>query len=236
MHHKDRRRIGAWLKDLREKEYIEWIYSADFEKKTKPAVYYLALNGIRYITSLDTYPIGEIRKRYKESSRKEDFITKSLLLVDCAIHLDMRNASSDEVEYTYVTRTDYSDPESDYYFLTEPNPDLFIEKRAGVAGETITTQYLIHGFDSTTPRYMVRKRLKEYVMYLYDGTWRQELDSDELIIHIICPTKASLIYMKRRTHLLFEDIGQEDDTHIRFATLDKVRQEGITGIIWEEVN
>lgn len=236
LHLKDKKRMGVWLKDLREKGYVEWIYTASLEEKRKPAVYYLALNGIRYITSLNTYPITEIRKRYKESTRKHDFIAKSLLLVDCAIHLDVRNSSSDELEYTFATRADYVDPESDYYFLTEPKPDLFIEKQEDVAGKTITTHYLIHIFDTTTPRYTVRKQLKDYVMYLYDGDWRQELDCDELITHVVCPTKADLIYAKRRTHLLLGDIGQENDTHIRFATLDKVKQYGATGMIWEEVN
>lgn len=235
MHHKNRKRVGVWLKDLREKEYIEWIYSTDFEKKTKPAVYYLAINGIRYIRSLDIYADTEIRKRYKESSRQEDFITKSLLLVNCAIHLEIRNATSDRLDYAYATRADYTDPENDRHFLNEPNPDLFIEKRTFIKGEATTTSYFIQAFGETTPRYMMRKRLKDYVTYLYDGDWRQELGDSELIIHIICQTKADLIYMKRRTHLLLENIGQEDDTHIRFTTIDKVRQYGVTGIIWEEV-
>ncbi|HEU4965914.1 MAG TPA: hypothetical protein VFT53_00345, partial [Candidatus Saccharimonadales bacterium] len=30
MHHRDYRRINAWLKDLREKQYVEWIYSDHF--------------------------------------------------------------------------------------------------------------------------------------------------------------------------------------------------------------
>ena len=52
MGHKDKRRIGAWLKDLREKHYIEWIYSTDFAEKTKPAIYYLGINGIRLLRTL----------------------------------------------------------------------------------------------------------------------------------------------------------------------------------------
>ena len=49
MNHTDKRRILAWLKDLREKHYVEWIYSTDFAEKTKPAIYYLGLNGVRYL-------------------------------------------------------------------------------------------------------------------------------------------------------------------------------------------
>jgi hypothetical protein len=235
MHHKDRKRIGAWLKDLREKEYIEWIYSTDFEKKTKPAVYYLAINGIRFIMSLDKYPAAEIRKRYRELSRQQDFISRCLLIVDCAIHLEARHESSSNHSYAFDLRGDYINPESSYHFLVELSPDLIIEKQTQMAEEHAMVVYLVRIFDSTTPRYMIRKQLKEYVTYLYDGDWRQELDNSELAVHIVCQTKADLIYMKRRTRLLLDDIGQEDDTHIRFTTIEKVKQGGVTGIIWEEV-
>ena len=53
MGHKNKRRIAEWLKDLREKHYIEWIYSTDFAEKTKPAIYYLGLNGVRYLKTVD---------------------------------------------------------------------------------------------------------------------------------------------------------------------------------------
>src|ERR1035437_6375942 len=73
MNHKDKRRIIAWLKDMREKHYVEWIYSTNFVEKTKPAIYYLDINGIRYLKSLDLYPIEELRKRYKDASRSRTF-------------------------------------------------------------------------------------------------------------------------------------------------------------------
>ena len=41
MNHKDKKRVIVWLRDLRKKQYIEWIYSTDFVEKTKPAIYYI---------------------------------------------------------------------------------------------------------------------------------------------------------------------------------------------------
>ena len=35
MGHKGKRRIAEWLKDLRDKEYVHWIYSDHFLEKTK---------------------------------------------------------------------------------------------------------------------------------------------------------------------------------------------------------
>lgn len=44
--HKDPKTINLWLRDLRAKGYVEWIYSTHFAEKTKPAIYYLTLNGV----------------------------------------------------------------------------------------------------------------------------------------------------------------------------------------------
>jgi hypothetical protein len=72
MKHKDCKTINLWLKDLREKQYAEWIYSTHFAEKTKPAIYYLSLNGIRHLKQLvttdedaneqPTYALEELRK------------------------------------------------------------------------------------------------------------------------------------------------------------------------------
>lgn len=235
MHHKDRRRIGAWLKDLREKEYIEWIYSTDFAEKTKPAVYYLGINGVRFLKTLDEYPLEEVRKRYREYTRQKDFIARSLLVVDSVINLEERSSNTDDLEYSFAVSSDYLDRNSDYHFLHELAPDLYYEKHERSMDGLVTTSYLVTIFDVTLPRYMVKKRLKEYVTYLYEDDWRDDTDSHEFITHIVCPTKADLIYAKRRTRLLLEDIGRDEATHIRFSTTESVRSHGVTGVIWEEV-
>src|ERR1035437_5137267 len=102
LNHKDKRRILAWLKDLREKQYIEWIYSTDFAEKTKPAIYYLGINGIRYLKSLDENPVVELRKRYRESLRSPGFIAKSVLLADCCLNMVAR--STGNLSYTFMTQ------------------------------------------------------------------------------------------------------------------------------------
>lgn len=115
LHHKDKRRIFAWLKDLREKEYIEWIYDKnDFANKTKPAVYYLGLNGIRYLRTLNEYPSTELRKRYKESSRQQSFIGRCLTLADCCITAGTKSIG--DVQYSYALEADYTKPNNEYYF------------------------------------------------------------------------------------------------------------------------
>jgi hypothetical protein len=234
MGHKERRRSSRWLKDLREKQYIEWIYSSDFAEKTKPAIYYLGINGVRFLKTVDEYPPVEVRKRYRESSRSTSFIAKSVLLADCC--LNMAAKSTGNLAYSFVTQADYADTDSKYHFLAEElKPDLCYERVEQTKRGTVAGDYLVIVLEATTPRYKVRKRLKDYVTYLDEGGWRRQFNSSELMVHIACPTVADLAYAKRRTRTLLEDIGRDKKTHIRFATVEQVRLQGVTGFIWEEV-
>jgi hypothetical protein len=226
MNHKDKRRVQAWLKDLREKHYVEWIYDAtDFAKKTKPAIYYLGINGVRFLRALDEYPLDEVRKRYKDATRSRTFIDRSLLVADC--DLSLRAA---DMNYHGITEAEYIDPDHEYHFLAEHEvlrPSLCIIKQKG----STTTNYLLEVFDGTLPRYRLRYRLKQYVTYLDDGEW--EGDEPEPIVLLACANLTDLIYAKRATKKLIEDT-YNDDIHIRFTTSEQLKTCGITAETWEE--
>jgi hypothetical protein len=232
MNHKDKRRISAWLKDLREKEYIHWIYnSTDFIEKSQPAMYYLGLNGIRYLRTLNIYPAAELRKRYKEPSRQQAFIARCLLLADCCTTLLQKGNGT--VQYTYVLEADYIKPDSAYHFLTDLKPQLCFMKREG----TTQVVYLLEVFDATKPRYMLKKRLQDYKDFLDSLTWQQHMgNSTAPVVLLALPTVTDLTYAKRRVYKLLEDAGEEDSSlPIRFATTEQLRAQGVTGRIWEEL-
>jgi hypothetical protein len=241
LRHKDKGLSSKWLKDLKEKQYIEWIYSTDFAEKTKPAIYYLSLNGVRFFRQLDEYPPEELRKRYTESSRKQPFIDRCLLLADCCNNMEARSADSSSVTYSYATEADYADPDNTYYFLNDSEfvrPQLCYFKEQDTEDGFAATSYLVEIFDATTPRYMVKKKLKGYVEFLDSDEWEQGAGDSELpIVHIACPSIAELAYAKRYTRKLLEDVGLEEneDVCIRFATVERIRGLGFTGRIWEDV-
>ena len=100
---------------MRVKGYVEWIYSTHFAEKTKPAVYYLGLNGVRYLRKfttphedcerLPTYPPEELRKRYKESTRSQAYIDRCILLADCCVSLSQQ--ITNQLNYFHQTEADY---------------------------------------------------------------------------------------------------------------------------------
>lgn len=228
LRHKDKRRIITWLKDLREKQYVQWIYDGDdFAAKTKPAIYYIGLAGIRYLKTTGDYPTLELRKRYKESGRTQSYISRCLLIADCCIALDDKVKTSESLRYTYVTEADYCDLDSPYNLLLgELKPHLYFAKDDGNSNTT----YVMELFDALLPRYQVRKRLSEYLEYLRD----READASDSIAMLAFSSTADLLYAKRRLRLLLED-DEENELIIRLTIMDKIRKESVVGKIWEEV-
>lgn len=242
MGHTDKRRISAWLKELRETQFVDWLYDPDNpNEKSKPAIYFLGINGVRFLRMLGDYPEGELRKRYKDASRQQDFISRCLLLADCCIRLEARNKGDDNVAYTYALEADYADPDRDYAFLDESeyiHPDLAFTKEAEIDNDFINQTYFLQLFDLTTPRYMLKKKLKAYVEYFDDDEWEQYKGDEELpIVLIACPTLPELIYAKRNTRKQLEEheLQDNEDIRIRFATIEKIKRLGVTGLIWEEL-
>jgi len=231
--HKDKRRIISWLKDLRDKEYVDWHYDkTNFIAKSQPGIYYLALNGIRYLRSLNQYPNEELRKRYKEPTRTLSFIDRCLLIADCAITL--QHKSNDDISYIAVLPADYADPNSEYNFLDELKPHLWFVKQK----DEQTTSYLLEVLDLLMPRYAVRKRIKDYAEYLASGDLQEETGQDEPPITLIaCPTVADLMYAKRRAKKESEDndLSEDEASRMRFTTIEKIKELGVTARIWEEV-
>ena len=224
LHHKDKRRIISWLKDLREKQYIDWIYnSKNFSEKTKPAIYHISTNGIKYLRSLNQYSETELRKRYKDSKRTGSFMDRCLLLADCVVSLP--EPSSDGTAYTYITESDYVEPQNPHDQLTEIKPRLVIIKHS----DKSKTIYLLEAIDMRLPRYQLRKRLSEYVDFLVSDEYEYQC-----IVLLVCPDKATLIYCKRRVQLLLEGHGEKDiSSRIRFTLAENIRESGVASQIWE---
>lgn len=219
--HKDKRRIITWLKDLREKEYVDWQYDpTNFIAKSQPAIYYLSLNGIRHLRSLNEYPTAELRKRYKESTRTQVFIGRSMLIADCCIALIAK--SDDKVQYVFSLPADYRDPNNPQHDLNELKPHLYFSKHRG----DDITEYLLENFEQTLPRYQLKKRLKDYVEYL-NGR-----NTVSLVVLFICSSTADLLYVRRSVRRLIDD---SNELLIRVTTLDKLKASGITSTIWEEI-
>lgn len=250
MNHKDKKTINVWLRDLKEKQYIEWIYSTHFAEKTKPAVYYISLNGVRWLkqqTYIDDegeeyyrYPHEEVRKRYREADRSQAYIDRCLLVADCCVDFTTTARSENNLSYVITTQPEYFDEENEFNFLTgsdiesQLGPQLCVVKRQGKK----TTNFLFEVFDVNLPRYRMSKRIKQYVKFLSEGEWEGNRDDDDPlpVVLLVCPRLTDLIYAKRRTRGLLKELwdDERENVRIKFATADKLKELGATEKIWEE--
>jgi hypothetical protein len=243
LNHKDKRRSTIWLKDLTEKGYLVRIYDpTDFIAKSRPAIYYISLNGIRFLRNLndDNYPPESLRKRYKESTRSESYKNRCMLLAECCIDLESKTKGS--TSYEYCLEADYTNPGSDYIFLAGKEdglkPSLYFHKQQTKKTEAVYTHYILELFDSTTPRYSLRNKLNDYVSYIDEQQWQIDTDTEDFpVILLAFQTIADMLYAKRRVKLLFEReaVADELQEDIRFTTYEKIRELGVTGLIWEEL-
>lgn len=240
LEHKDPKTINMWLRNLRAKGYVEWIYSTHFAEKTKPAIYFLALNGVRHLRTLSrsvkdddgnvavqpTYPPEELRKRYKEPTRSQSFIDRCVLVADCALALeqedDANEAKGKKLRYYYQTEADYLLEQSYYHFVLEIDDEpihphlIFCRDKLNKDGKEQKTleSYILEIFDPTLPRYHMKKRLGDYVKFLDDGgsEWQEQTNTEKLpVILFVCPRMSDLIYAKRRIRKLVADAWYWED-------------------------
>ncbi|HET9174323.1 MAG TPA: hypothetical protein VFN56_03515 [Candidatus Saccharimonadales bacterium] len=243
LRHKDYKTINLWLRDLTAKQYVHRIYSTHFLERTKPAVYYLNTQAIRYLKNLRSpeddeplYEIEQLRKRYKDGQRSTMFIDRCLLIADCQLRL-MHASSSLSSTYTGIVQADYLDERSDYNFLCDLDtlrPDMLIVQRTG---EDITAHYLLQFIDPHVPQKRIRAIINGYFTVLNNYQWYG--DDPLPTVLLVLPDTYTLIYTKRRIRQLIREANiyvddATDDTHIRCTTQQHLKEQGITATIWEE--
>ncbi len=244
---KDKKNTYLWLKDLRAKGYIDWIYNkASFIDKSTPAIYYLSKNAINRYRHFGVHDEAELHKRYKDHDRSKSFIEHCLLLADAGVTLDTFDETKNHIRtcYYYETEADYLGS-GKYHFLADSEyirPNLCFTKLRddGMNEMEATESYLLEIFDSELPQYRLRYRLKQYVTYMDEelGIWEDETYGDpKPVILLVCAKVSDLIYAKRRTRGLIADIWERDDEDrpdIRFTTTEKLKQHGVFADIWEK--
>ena len=98
LNHANHTRINSWLNDLTTQNYIGRIYSTSFIHNTKPAIYYLKLNGLKLIAEEQHYPTALIRNRYRDHERSREFIDRCLFLSDISLKLTKQNRHGHKVD------------------------------------------------------------------------------------------------------------------------------------------
>ena len=185
--HKDSKRINVWLKDLVEKNYLGRIYSKKFFENTKPAIYYLSLNGIRYIRQekipkrlRKNNPV--LRNLYFEKKKSETFINHNLYISELYANLAKDNfyIVKDEdfkfkfYTFSFTTRQrlllkngfkDHKEIIPDVYLRI---PDVLSKTKPKKGSKTNDNKsYFLNLFDYHVPQYALKHRVDQIIEF-YD--------------------------------------------------------------------
>ena len=232
LHHKDKKTINVWLRDLRKKEYVIWDFDPHtFGENAKPAIYRLGINGIRFLKTQDV-EITLLRKLYRERQRSEEFISHSLFLAD--IVLNVSEATTKQDSFTFYTQSDYFSPKSPYALLQELSPDLYLTRRTG---QGKTKQYLLHDIPESMLRFRsfkLRKKIRDYIAYFFTNEWENETKTNFPTLLFILPDMAALINLQRYTQTILNN-NDNPKIEIWLQTKAKIQKLGFTGTPWEEV-
>ena len=227
LNHKDRKTINEWLSDLTKKGYIDRIYSnKTITDKIKPAIYYIAKGGVKYLKDSGDYDSKALHKLCYEKDRTQDFIDRSILIAD--IYLNLPAGDKNKVSFTMSVPSIYPDhPFAE--LLTELSPHGYVEQKQ----KSKTELYFIEVLGDL-PAIRLRQRLKKYLSFYENNEWESETGEDFPILLIICPDEKTLIYAKRFLKRKLAEM--EDESFVSHLTIaDKFKELGLTGDIWEKV-
>ncbi len=227
LNHKYHKRIIDWLKDLTEKEYLNRIYPNSAVIVMSPTIYYAGINAIRYFKSLDQDNNGYLKKLYRDNERTENFIAEQLLIADSGLHLIERNKKRG-IHYEFLTAADVTS-NSIYKFMEDLSPQLIYTRKT----KSEFKQFVFVILDSAQPKYMIKKKMKNYLELFYANEWEENIGKPFPTILFACQTMALMIYAKRSMKGLLNDYQEPEDFDAWFSTNDKIRDQGISAEIWE---
>jgi len=227
LNHKYHKRINDWLKDLTQKEYLGRIYSNKLGENTKPAIYYAEANAIKYYKSLGQDNANYLKKLYRDNERSRSFIDEQVFLADICLKLTAINAKG-EINYTFETAVGVTlNPL--YEFMEDLSPQLLFTKKT----KTESKQYILVQLDSISPKYIVKKKMKNYIEFFYTNEWEENTGQPFPAILLACETLALMIYAKRTMKWLLDEYQEPEEFDAWFAINDDIRKKGISAEIWE---
>lgn len=226
LHHKYHKRIIDWLNDLTEKECIGKIYSTKYGEINKPAIYYISINGIRYLKALG-YPAEQLNHLYKEKEKSESLVSKHILIAN--ICMDLQNKGDANTKYLSATYGDLADKNYKFNFLVELAPDLLFVK----VSKNMKKYYVLEILDDTLPNYSIRKKIQNYIDFYFSNSWEDNTGEDFPVLLFVCPDLSKLISAKQYTRKL---LSEYDDIKlkIQFAEREKIQLSGVLSDIWEK--
>jgi hypothetical protein len=200
LHHKDTKTINTWLKDLTDKKIIGRHYSARLKENTKPAIYFLVAKSRYILIKQPSVDEKLIKQRiYREKSRSQKFIAHHLAMAD--FYLDLLTTLKND-KLHFFTKTDLSR----HYYLPYNRPDAYIAREA----KKETKRYFLEIIDEGTPRFIIRKRIEQFIDYYDSNKWQETVGHVFPAVLILCPNDQIKEFLHKYISQKLEEEIQAD--------------------------
>ncbi len=224
LNHKDPKRINSWLKDLNQNNILGRIYSTKLKENTKPAIYYLATKSRKILLEQESTNEKILRRAHRDKNASQKLINHSLFLVDVYLLLKEQSLKNKQELYFY-TKTDLVD----HYYLPYNRPDAYISLK----DKNLTKRYFLEIIDEGTPRFMLRKKILQYIEYFDEGTWENRTLHENPSLLFICPNQNIYNFLNKHIAQVLEE--ETSDLQFFLSLKSAIQAEGITPSTWQLV-
>ena len=226
LNHHDKKRINLWLKDLNDKKYLNRIYSNRLGDNTIPAIYYSGENLYKIIREFTDYSGKYLKNLYRDKERSQSFIKRQMFIADICLDLT-KISNKGETKYKFMTAADCTSNPL-YAFMDDLSPQLIFTKNK-------SKQYFFAMLDSNMPKYMVKKKIKNYFELFYENAWEENIGTKFPTILFSCETKALLIFAKKTAKYLLNDYQNPEELELWFGLDEDIKEYGIIAEVWETI-
>lgn len=224
LNHKDPKRINIWLKDLTDKNILGRIYSTKLKENTKPAIYHLATKSRKILLDQEYTNEKILNRAYRDKNASQKLINHCLFLAD--IYLLLKNESlKNKQELSFYTKTDLAD----HNYLPYNRPDAYISLKT----KRQTKRYFLEIIDEGTPRFMLRKKISQYIEYFDEGTWKNRTLHNNPSLLFICPNQNLKDFLYKHIAQVLEE--ETSDLQFFLSLKSTIQVEGITPSTWKLV-
>lgn len=224
LNHKDTKRINTWLKDLTDKNILGRIYSTKLKENTKPAIYHLATKSRKILLDQEDTNEKILNRAYRDKNASQKLINHSLFLAD--VFLLLKNDSlSNNQELHFFTKTELAD----HTYLPYNRPDAYI----ALKDKKQSKRYFLEIIDEGTPRFMLRKKISQYIEYFDEGIWKNRTLHDNPSLLFICPNQSIKEFLYKHIAQVLEE--ETSDLQFFLSLKSEIQIEGITPSTWQLV-
>jgi len=248
LHHKDPKRINAWLRDLVGKGYLGRIYSHKLLLNTKPAVYYLNNTGVLWVrftkgsSEGDALEFTQVKKFYEDKHASETFINHCLFICDLYVQIKAMELGRKNLEYDFETKTELwteEQIEGDIEDMREYLPDVYIERVVETKKRLDIAPFFLELFDPHVPRFAMRYKVKKYLEFSESGEWRhtfESLQNNFPPVLFILSNQQKLNSLSRYIKKQLDEKYDSEPMTFRLTTYEKIQTEGLkNNSIWNTV-